>query len=282
MRRIQVTAIIVLALGAASVGETRASSPWRECLPREPGIWRQRCPANSLSLQHEQKLVESLRRITGFCELQFGSDGLLSTGPESTVKGGAITARAVLKQALHSGVIFVVEDHSGSDAVHFGQLEPFWFTVTEPRTDLEINRVRLDFKDFRQMEAAAPVREAFDEGFTLIHELLHGLGYEDAFDESEVGPCEQIVNQVRAELGLVLRAQYLADAVPVTEQFTTLRLRFRSSPSARGGKSRSYYLFFLVRDDLKSVKALAEAARATRARMRANPDRRIAVTSPQE
>jgi hypothetical protein len=228
-----------------------------------------------MSSQHEQKLVESLRRITGLCELQFGSDGLLSTGGEPTGKRGSKTARSILQQAVQS--VFVIEDHSGSEAVHFGQLEPFWFTRTEPPGEVEIKRVRLDFKDFRQMEASAAVRQTFDEGFTLLHELLHGLGYEDAFDGSEVGPCEQIVNQARAELGLALREQYLADAVPVTEQFTTLRLRFRSLPSEPGGKSRLHYLFFLVRDNLGSIKALAWAARMTRARMRANPDKRIAV-----
>jgi hypothetical protein len=267
--------VILLAFVGASVGTGLADPSPPAGLPLETGVWLKKSGANALSADDQQRLVESLRRITGFCELQFGPDGLLSIGPDSRVKDGAGTARTILQGAMRSGVIFVIEDHSGSEAVHFGQLEPFWFMTSEPRREVEIKLVRLDFKDFRQMQASAIIRKTFDEGFTLLHEILHGLGYQDAFGESELGACEQIVNQARAELGLPLRERYLAEVVPITEQFTTLRLKFRSGPSDPKKKARSHYLFFLVRDNLKSIEALAAAARITRARLRASGDKSI-------
>jgi hypothetical protein len=42
----------------------------------------------------------------------------------------------------------------------------------------------------------------------MLHELLHGLGYDDGSREEEIGQCEEMVNQARSELGLPLRDQY--------------------------------------------------------------------------
>jgi hypothetical protein len=159
--------------------------------------------------------------------------------------------------------------------VHFGQLEPYWLKITEPPSEVEINCIRLDFKDFRDMEAPQAVRQTFDEGFTLLHELLHGLGYKDAYNKSGVGPCEQIVNRVRAELGLPLREQYLAEAIPITDQFTTLRLRFRAVATQPGGKARAYYLYLTVNHSLAALTAFAENARMIRARISKSQPRMI-------
>ena len=55
---------------------------------------------------------------------------------------------------------------------------------------------------------------AFDEGFTLLHELLHAIGYEDATSASEVGAVETRLNQAREEIGLPLRAEYFVTPAP--------------------------------------------------------------------
>jgi hypothetical protein len=97
------------------------------------------------------------------------------------------------------------------------------------------------------MQSSSKVRATFDEGFTLFHELLHGLGYMDASRVRELGPCGEIVNRIRSELGLPLRDQYFGEAWRITERLTSVRLRFRSQ-ALNGNPSRweSHYLFFLL------------------------------------
>ena len=133
---------------------------------------------------------------------------------------GSATARAILRRALQSGQVFMIEDHSGSPAVNFGQLdEGLRYEQTKPGclTSVLIWRVRLDLSDFRRVHAPASVRESFDLGFTLLHELLHGLGYEDAKEAAQLGGCETLLNQARAELGLPQRAEYLGVAPDFNE-----------------------------------------------------------------
>jgi hypothetical protein len=97
------------------------------------------------------------------------------------------------------------------------------------------------------MQASSEVRAAFDEGFTLLHELLHGLGYKDAVRAPELGECEEVVNRMRSELGLPLRDEYFGETWRITEKLTSVRLRFRSPPRfGSTARSESHYLFFLV------------------------------------
>ena len=112
--------------------------------------------------------------------------------------------------------------------------------------------MRLDFNDFREMEASREVRDSFDAGFTTLHELLHGLGCKDATSVDELGECEETLNRARAELGLPLRDQYFGDELRMARQFVTVRLRFRSDKarsSAVHSRARIQYLFFLVQSD---------------------------------
>jgi hypothetical protein len=104
----------------------------------------------------------------------------------------------------------------------------------------------LDFADFQNMEAAPEVRAAFDEGFAFLHELLHGLGLQDTGTHNEIGDCEQIVNKIRADLGLPLRDQYLGDLLSITPKIKTVRLRFKSQQVSGKTVSRwkNQYLFF--------------------------------------
>ncbi|HKX26805.1 MAG TPA: hypothetical protein VJ302_03845 [Blastocatellia bacterium] len=218
------------------------------------GIRCDREAERGFSALHEAALVRSLRRITGIEELCFTPEGVLSVGSLSSATAGSSVARQILWCALGSGKLFMIEDHSESPTVNFGQLdEGTNYEDLISQRQLEIWRVRLDFHDFNEMVASDEVRATFDPGFTMLHELLHGLGYKDALTENEVGACEELLNQARAELNLPLRDRYFGESVRLASHQLTVRLRFRheiklrdqSGPAERPSR-RLQYLYFLV------------------------------------
>jgi hypothetical protein len=212
-----------------------------------PGIFCARAQAHALTGKHEEQLSEGLRRITGCARLRFARDGSLQLR-ETGLADGAPTARAILGRALRSRMMFLVEDHSGSETVGFGQLDQGTRIDWGPKDDREslvVWRVRLDFEDFEHVDASAEVRAAFDPAFALLHELLHGLGYRDGGDAQELGEIEGMLNSVREELGLPQREQYRAEVLPIVRGHFVVRLPFRKSSSAAApAEARRQYLSF--------------------------------------
>ena len=259
------TRVLVFMASCISLAEPSLSAATLEDSPKTSGVWCERGSQYAITKEHERRLALSLRRITGYDGLQFGPDGSLSLGDCSVVAGGSGEARRILMRAVCSGAVFVIEDYSGSGSVNFGQAAPEQVYEVRDGRSSQIWRVRLDFDDFQQMDASSEVRAAFDEGFTLFHELLHGLGYLDASRVRELGPCEEIVNRVRSELGLPLRDQYFGEAWRITERLTSVRLRFRSQ--ARDGnpaRSESHYLFFLLTEPADSSADIRAVTRVDR------------------
>ncbi len=119
--------------------------------------------------------------------------------------------------------------------------------------------MRLDFEDFHEMQAPRPVRDAFDVGFTMLHELLHGLGYKDAAHPEEIGAVEQLLNQARTELGLLQRDQYFGEPFRPIRDRILVRLRFRHETSVRRAASdgplreRFRYLYFILPANIKQL-----------------------------
>jgi hypothetical protein len=219
-------------------------------MPLAAGIWCNREKQNRVSDAHEDQLVRSLRRITGFPRLIFAEDGSLSLGNVTEVAAGSAIARQIIFCAMGSGKTFIIEDHSGSPTIVFGQIdEGIDFEDRISGQKFEIWRMRIDFDDFREIDAPSEVRQSFDAGFIVLHELLHGVGYKDAESREEIGELEGLVNQARAELGLPLRDRYLSEPIPITPQIATFRLRFREEiePAAGGHlkRGRLHYLFFV-------------------------------------
>jgi hypothetical protein len=242
---------VFIAAGAAAVlylltGVTFA----QQAFQKTPGVWLSRGEYKPTDA-HIEELTRSLRRISGFSELHFVNDGSLAlSAAQSGQSIGSAAARRILSRSVSSGRVFIIEDHSGSPLVNFGQLDEglrYEDAVTGLR--LMVWRVRLDFDDFREMQASREVRDSFDIGFTALHEFLHGLGYKDAASADELGECEEELNQARAELSLPLREQYFGDELRMSRHFVSVRLRFRSektqSPSS-GPRARTQYLFFMV------------------------------------
>ena len=205
-------------------------------------------PAQRRLTDDKQALLQqSLRRITGCADMRFEADGRLTGCAGQSLLGGSPTARAVLLEATRSNMVFIIEDHSKSNAVHFGQLdEGLIYDNDLTRAHFTVWRVRLDFADFQQIQAAPPVRAAFDEGFTLLHELLHGLGLKDAAQPNGLGECEAVINRARAEQGLPQRDLYYPDLAWPARGVVSVRLQF-SSPGAGQTRRRKHYLFFMAK-----------------------------------
>lgn len=207
-----------------------------------PGLWLSTEKSFLLSEPHKTQLLENLRQITGFKELQFGENGQLQLGPTVEYSDGSAAARQVLQRAIESGFVFLIEDHTGSPEVTFGQLdEGTHYEDEHAKRRLLIWRLRLDFDDFRNMEAPRRVRESFSIGFAFLHELLHGLGHRDALSLEEVGECEEVINKVRLELSLPTRDQYFASQLRITGNYFTYRLKFRDHL-----RRKDEYLFFMT------------------------------------
>lgn len=228
--------------------------------PSGTGIWCSGENNYKLSSAHKKQLVNSLRRITGLPQLNFAEDGSLKFGDGAAANAGSSLAIEILLRSLGSGKAFIIEDHSGSPEINFGQLdEGTDYEDVLSQRQFEIWRVRLDFQDFSEMDAPTEVRASFDVGFTMLHELLHGLGYKDAENEVEIGECEDMINRARAELGLPLRDQYFGEPLQLAPHIVTVRLRFRSEKKAQketGEKTigkRLHYLFFLLPSGKESI-----------------------------
>ncbi len=240
---------------------------------RTTGIWCDRESERAVAPAHEERLVQSLRRITGFHDLRFSEDGSLELGEPAALRGGAAPARDALLAARRPDMAFIIEDHSASDSVIFAQLDQ-GTAVVEQGSPLErslVWRVRLDFADFDRVEASRGVRAAFDPGFALLHELLHGLGLRDAtFDADgsgidEVGPVENVLNQARAELGLPLRDRYLAEGIPIAAGVVSVRLRFCS---VQGGRHEYLRLLVYAGPMASEAASLAQVTVGGKRRMR--------------
>lgn len=213
-----------------------------------PGIYFDQQPNHRFLAADKERLLNRLRQITGWSQLRVNESNRLVVERAQEFAAGSGWARQVFAEVFRSGQRFLVENHARSLAVNFGQLDA-GTTYDDPRAGihLTIYRVRLDLIDFQQMQASAELRAAFDEGFVLLHELLHGLGFRDTSLPAEVGACEQIVNKVRAELGLPLRDHYLGETVITTHHFRIVRLRFKQLLAGRqAAHEKKQYLYFLM------------------------------------
>jgi hypothetical protein len=223
------TLIGAAAMLVVSAGPARA----QHSVPPAPGMWQSLDPQYRLGAEAHQRLLASLKRITGFTRVGFAPDGRLEVGEIAPGRGSAV-ARRILLEAMASRDLFVIESHADSPAVNFGQIEGMDYINDSTDRHDRVWWIRLDGSDFGRIDAPPRVRSAFDEGFTLLHELLHAGGCRDTSTPGDLGECETILNQARAELGLPRRAEYLATSIrrPVYG-LAAVRLRFIDPQSAR-------------------------------------------------
>jgi hypothetical protein len=68
-----------------------------------------------------------------------------------------------------------------------------------------------------ELRGSSVALAAFDIGFSILHELAHGVWYlhDDIDDQRQIGSCEERINQMRRELELPERQSYIANLLPI-------------------------------------------------------------------
>jgi|RhiMethySRZTD1v2_1073278.scaffolds.fasta_scaffold04817_3 hypothetical protein len=165
----------------------------------------------SFNSRQLQSLLESLRRKTGFLEMRFDQAGCLTLGDLNPSAGGSPTARELLTATVEGDRLFMLESHNRSPNIEFARLSASEiFQNHRLKTRVEVRLVDVDFADFYELRGGDEVLESFDIGFSILHELAHGVWrLRDAVgDQDQVGSCEESVNRMRRELGLPERQSY--------------------------------------------------------------------------
>lgn len=204
----KLTASIIIALtllaGAAAYSFERDSQPYRRGLCNSNGN-------RSFNSKQLQSLVESLRRKTGFLEMRFDQSGCLTLGDLNPSAGGSPTARELLTATVESDRLFRLEAHNRSPKIEFARLSASEIHESYPlKTRVELRLVHVDFADFYELRGGDEVLESFDIGFSILHELAHGVWRlrDTVNDQDQVGSCEESINRMRRELGLPERQSY--------------------------------------------------------------------------
>ncbi len=170
----------------------------------EPGV--KNSPAdNSLRFTESERLLASLRSISGYRDLSFDERGILVLGER--IEGGSDLARLLLRAAVESREAIEIESLEGSDLVVFGAFMNARFTNAEKKKN-RVNKIQLDFHDFDQLRGDPRLIESFDPGFVFLHELAHGVWDLPDDEKGGLGECETFINQIRRQLGLPERLSY--------------------------------------------------------------------------
>jgi hypothetical protein len=77
----------------------------------------------NVSQSHRRELTEKLRRITGWSDLAFDTNGALQAG-SGQPEGGSQSARALIQKAITGARVIIVEDVSNREDVAFGSVTP--------------------------------------------------------------------------------------------------------------------------------------------------------------
>jgi len=201
---------------------------------------------DELSPLRRQELASKLRTITGWSDLAFDEFGALRVGSKPAV-GGSPSARELLRQALSSKNVIVLEDASNRPDVIFCRVIPGRW-INNKHGDVPAYVVLIDFADFDHLMGDKAALKAFDVGWGFLHELDHVIN--DSTDPqslSESGECEEHINLMRRECNLPLRTDYFFTFFPhaANSDFKTrfVRLAFKQD-DAGSAKHRRYWIIW--------------------------------------
>ena len=199
-----------------------------------------------VSAVRRDELAHKLQAITGWRDLNFDSSGTLRLAGDSP-DGGSSSARNLLAKTLAGDTVLILEDASNRTDVVFARVVPGRWknNLTENPTAFV---VLIDFADFDRLMGDQPALEAFNVGWSVLHEIDHVVN--DSVDSDGVGQageCEDHINQMRRECHLPARLDYFFSFFPNSDQsdFRTrlVRLAFeQEDPSAR--KQRRFWLIW--------------------------------------
>lgn len=213
----------------------------------------------NVSKSNREELAQRLRTITGWSNLNFDSDGALTTG-DAQARGGSKAARDLLNKTFSGQRVILFEDASSRKDVVFCRVV---LGKLDRLPDAEVYIVLIDFADFRRVTGDKQARAAFDVGWAALHEIDHVV--EDSADPKDdvAGDCEAHINGMRRELGLPIRNSYFFSFLPVKNDGNLIsrfvRLGFEHDNGSNSKKKR-YWLVW----DAALVGGLASDAESGR------------------
>jgi hypothetical protein len=211
-------------------------------LSAEPNVSMVLC-REELTVGRQHELAEQLRTITGWPDLHFDAEGALRFG-NSAPHGGSQKARELLASAQQGHNLFVIEDASGRHDVVFGRVVEAKLKDSGPPAFI----VQLDFADFSQVIGDKEALAAFNAGWVTLHELYHVTsGAPDTDNKDETGECEALINEMRRECRLAVRAEYHFHFFPGHDrvEFKTryVRLAFEKQNLSTNKKRRVWLMW---------------------------------------
>jgi hypothetical protein len=157
-------------------------------------------------------VLDSLRHKAGFSDMHFDESGFLILGDRTRIEGGSTTARGLLIAAVDGHQAFELEAWCHWPDVAFAFLSEAESCQSHlTGAQIDVRQLRLDFADYAELRGRKEVKAAFDIGINVLHELGHGvLNLRDTTESAELGACEEYINRIRRELGLLERQHYIA------------------------------------------------------------------------
>lgn len=198
-----------------------------------------------LSAAHRDELAHKLRVITGWRDLKFDSDGRLMPGAD-VADTGSRSARSLITRTLASDKVLILEDASArADVVFAHVVSGRWKSNAAERRSVFV--VLIDFADFDRLMGDRSALEAFNVGWTLLHEIDHAVN--DSVDSEvvgHVGECEDHINQMRRECHLPARSDYFFTLFPYSDQgnFRTRLVRLAFDQKEGSKKHRRFWVIW--------------------------------------
>ncbi|HEX2269353.1 MAG TPA: hypothetical protein VHH35_07460 [Pyrinomonadaceae bacterium] len=201
---------------------------------------------DTVSPAHRDELVDRLRAITGWNDLDFNSDGALRI-TATNADTGSKSARDLISRAVTGDRVILFEDASSRKDVVFCRVVLGKF-LSEPVVEADVYVVLIDFDDFRQVIGDKQARAAFDVGWAVLHEIDHVVqDSQDPKEDTSAGDCESHINKMRRELGLAVRNSYFFSYLPVKNDANLVsrfvRLGFDQVNTA-SAKRKRYWLIW--------------------------------------
>lgn len=198
----------------------------------------------SVSTAQRDELVDRLRAITGWTDLDFDRDGTLQI-TNTNIETGSQSARDLISRAVTGNRLILLEDASSRKDVVFCRVVLGKF-VSELAAEADVYVVLIDFDDFRQVIGDQQARAAFDVGWAVLHEMDHVVqDSQDPQHDTSAGDCEAHINKMRLELGLPVRNSYFFSFLPVKNDANLVsrfvRLSF-DQVNANSVKKKRYWL----------------------------------------
>jgi hypothetical protein len=195
--------------------------------------------------KRQQELANQLRAITGWPDLHFDSEGALRPG-DAAPAGGSQTARDLLASAQKGRNLIVIEDASGQADVVFGRVVEAGRNGSDDRQPAFV--VKLDFTDFSQVIGDADALAAFNVAWVALHEIYHVTNdASDSTSADQTGECEELINLMRRECKLAVRAEYHFHFFPKQDasEFKTryVRLAFERQNPSTNKKTRVWLMW---------------------------------------